>query len=256
MTHSVNFYMKVMAPQKPDTCDKILWEIQPFINSSSEQMSGRVTMGKLQRVKFSREKGGEGREWRKKNPTTKTNKKPHTAPKPAYSEKCYDFELVWGETCREHCHLLGFTRILFITSCKKAKSQHYPKLQRSYKIIHKVKTRRKYFYAKTFEEKWLSCFQNQFISFQNTTQESTNLISDTTLLTVDRKHKFTKFCKSSTGKDFLSAVTGNSILKNNPVVTLNQIIHCINSWSYKKAEDILTRQQHFILCHTHLLNNL
>lgn len=62
-----------MAPQKPDTCDKILLEIQLFINSSSEQMSGRVTMGKLQRVRFSRDKGkgGGGR----KNPTTKTNKK-------------------------------------------------------------------------------------------------------------------------------------------------------------------------------------
>lgn len=72
LTHPVNFYVKVMAPQKPDYCDKIWLEFQPFINSSSEQMSRRVIMGKLQRVKFSREKGKE--EWGKKIPTTKTNK--------------------------------------------------------------------------------------------------------------------------------------------------------------------------------------
>lgn len=120
---------------------------------------------------------------------------------------------MWGETWRAHwahCHLPGFTRILLITICNKAKSQYYPEVQR---CTYKVKTRRKYFYARGFGGKWLSCFQNQLISIQNTTQESTHIILGVTLLRVHRKCKFTNGCKSSTGKDFLPAIPGNGILK-------------------------------------------
>lgn len=90
-----------------------------------------------------KERGGGGRK-----KTSQNKQRTQTIPKPAYSEKYYDFELVWGETCRAHCHLPGFTRILLITSCNKAKSQHYPEVQKShinYDIIPNVKTRKKCF---------------------------------------------------------------------------------------------------------------